>query len=64
MCVALHAEWNVLLRASWEQMGGSTLYVTCEPCHLCKVLIAGTPIWRVVYLTESNLIKEYKNAAR
>lgn len=48
-CVALHAEWNVLLRASWEQMLGSTLYITEEPCHICKNLIAGTGIWRVVW---------------
>jgi dCMP deaminase len=48
-CIALHAEWNVLLRASWEQMIGSTLYVTDEPCHLCSNLIRGTHIKRVVW---------------
>lgn len=48
-CVALHAEWNVLLRASWTQMMGATLYITEEPCHLCRVLIAGTHISRVVW---------------
>lgn len=48
-CEALHAEWNVLLRATWEQMRDSTLYCTDEPCHLCRVLIAGTPIARVVW---------------
>lgn len=48
-CIALHAEWNVLLRASWEQMNGSTLYVTTEPCHLCWNLIRGTHIERVVW---------------
>lgn len=48
-CVALHAEWNVLLRASWEQMNGSTLYVTEPPCHICRNLIAGTRISRVVW---------------
>lgn len=48
-CVALHAEWNVLLRATWEQMKGSTLYITEEPCHICQTIIAGTPIARVVY---------------
>jgi dCMP deaminase len=49
VCIALHAEWNVLLRASWEQMIGSTLYVTDEPCHLCSNLIRGTHIKRVVW---------------
>lgn len=48
-CVALHAEWNVLLRATWEQMKGATLYITEEPCHICQTIIAGTPIHRVVY---------------
>lgn len=48
-CVALHAEWNVLLRASWDQMIGSTLYVTEEPCHVCKTIIAGTKLARVVW---------------
>ena len=48
-CIALHAEWNALLRASWEQMIGSTLYVTDEPCHLCWNLIQGTHLARVVW---------------
>lgn len=48
-CVALHAEWNVLLRASWSQLKDSTLYVTEEPCHLCRILISGTPLKRFVY---------------
>ena len=47
-CVALHAEWNVLLRTSWDQFEGSTLYVTHKPCHICSVLISGTRIRRVV----------------
>ena len=54
-CEALHAEWNVLLRATWEQMRGSTLYVTDEPCHLCRLLIGGTHIARVVWPTGSYL---------
>lgn len=48
-CVALHAEWNVLLRASWAQMIDATLYVTEEPCHICKSLISGTQIASVVW---------------
>ena len=47
-CVALHAEWNVLIRTSWHQFEGSTLYVSHTPCHICKVMIAGTKIARVV----------------
>lgn len=48
-CVALHAEWNIMLRASWEQLNGSTLYITEEPCHICKNLIGGTNIARVMW---------------
>lgn len=46
-CIALHAEWNVLLRASWSDMIGATLYTTEEPCHICKSLIKGTHIREV-----------------
>ena len=47
-CHALHAEQNALLRASWDQMKGSTLYITDEPCDGCARMIAGTPIGRIV----------------
>lgn len=47
-CIALHAEQNALLRASWADMEGSTLYVTDEPCGGCSRTISGTPIARVV----------------
>lgn len=43
-CIALHAEQNALLRATWEDMFGSTLYITDEPCDGCWRMIAGTPI--------------------
>lgn len=48
-CVALHAEQNALLRASWDEMQDSTLYCTDEPCVGCARMIAGTPIARVVW---------------
>lgn len=48
-CVALHAEWNVLLRASWEQQQGSALYVTDEPCHICWSLIKGSGVNKVAW---------------
>lgn len=47
-CIALHAEQNALLRASWDQMVGSTMYVTDEPCDGCFRMITGTPISRIV----------------
>lgn len=48
-CVALHAEQNVMLRASWEQMRGSTLFSTREPCPTCRRLATGTPLSYVIW---------------
>lgn len=48
LCIALHAEQNALLRASWQDMQLATLYVTDEPCSGCMRMIRGTPIQRVV----------------
>lgn len=48
-CIALHAEQNALLRASWDEMQDSTLYCTHQPCDGCARMIAGTPITRVVW---------------
>jgi dCMP deaminase len=47
-CIALHAEQNVVIRASWSEMDGATLYVTDRPCGGCFRTIQGTPIHRVV----------------
>jgi dCMP deaminase len=48
-CIALHAEQNALLRATWQDMLMSTLFVTDEPCDGCWRMISGTPIERVVW---------------
>lgn len=48
-CIAIHAEMNVCLRASWPDMLGATLYVTDKPCPGCTRMIAATPIYRVVW---------------
>jgi dCMP deaminase len=48
-CIALHAEQNALLRATWDDMFGSTLYTTDEPCDGCWRMIQGTPIYMVIY---------------
>lgn len=47
-CIALHAEQNALLRASWMDMVGSTMYVTDQPCDGCFRMILGTPIIRFI----------------
>lgn len=48
-CIALHAEQNALLRASWEDLAGATLYITDEPCDGCWRMIKGTWIRLVVW---------------
>lgn len=48
-CIAVHAEANALLRASWDQMKGSTIYITHAPCPGCMKLIRATPIAHIVY---------------
>lgn len=48
-CIALHAEWNVIIRSSWQELQGSTLYITEEPCHICWTMIKGSGITRVVW---------------
>lgn len=49
LCWATHAEANALLRASWEEMQGATIYITGEPCPGCRKLIASSGIDRVVF---------------
>lgn len=48
-CIAIHAEGNAILRASWPDLNGGTLYITGSPCQGCWKLIQGTPLVRVVY---------------
>lgn len=55
-CVALHAEQNALLRASWDEMQGSTLYCTDKPCEGCARMICGTPIERVVCIEDDHVL--------
>lgn len=48
-CIALHAEQNALLRATWDEMQDATLYVTHEPCPGCIRMIVGTHIAKVIW---------------
>lgn len=48
LCWATHAEANALLRASWEEMQGATIYVTGDPCPGCTKLIGSAGITNVV----------------
>lgn len=49
VCIAIHAEQNVLLRATWDEMDEGTLYVSDEPCSGCRRTIGGTPLSRLVW---------------
>lgn len=48
-CIAIHAEQNAVLRASWSDMVDSTMYVTDVPCDGCIRMLQGTPLERVIY---------------
>lgn len=48
-CVAVHAEENAMDFADDDDLIGSTLYITREPCADCQVLIKKKRISRVVW---------------
>jgi dCMP deaminase len=49
LCWATHAEANAIIRASWEDLQHSTIYITGSPCPGCSKLIASAGIDRVVF---------------
>jgi dCMP deaminase len=59
MCLSVHAEANAIIRASIEELKGSTIYISgrdgesgeceSEPCMMCKRMILNSHIARVVY---------------
>lgn len=48
-CIATHAEANALLRCSWDDMQGSTIYITGTPCGGCQKLIEASGINRIIH---------------
>ena len=48
---SLHAEQNALLQAAMIGVAcqGSTMYVTCQPCHTCAKMIINAGIEQVTY---------------
>ena len=50
LCWATHAEANALLRANWEELKDSTIFITGAPCSGCHKLIMSAGISRVVHL--------------
>lgn len=56
-CRVIHSEVNLLLRASWHQMQGATLYCTDDPCEMCAPLIRAAGIARVVTPSGETLLR-------
>jgi dCMP deaminase len=49
-CIAVHSEANAIIRASWTDLPGSTIYmVPGGPCDGCKRMIEAAMIARVVW---------------
>lgn len=57
-CVAIHAEANAIIRAGRDRCLGATIYLTTEPCELCRPLILAAGIERVVYGTPEDYRSE------
>jgi dCMP deaminase len=64
LCHSIHAEANAIIRASIEELRGSTIYISgiddksrecsSEPCMMCKRMILNSKISRVVYSNGKN----------
>ena len=48
-CWSTHAESNALLRASWSDLQGATIYITGKPCPGCAKLIASSGVSKVIW---------------
>jgi dCMP deaminase len=59
LCHSVHAEANAIIRASVDELNGSTIYISgldefdeecnSEPCMMCKRMILNAKIKKVVY---------------
>lgn len=64
-CAIYHAEINAILKAckknkDWR-LDNCILYVTLEPCNMCKEIIRQSRIHQVYYLIKSNFNNESYN---
>ena len=59
----VHAELNAILNSTMS-LKGCTLYVTLFPCNECTKAIIQSGIREIVYLDDSNMIKEYAMASK
>jgi dCMP deaminase len=49
-CPAVHAEANAIIRASYDDLAGGTIYVTSAMCINCAKIIANSGLVRVVHV--------------
>lgn len=49
LCIAIHAEMNAVLRASWDDCQGATIWVTHSMCVNCAKVVAASGIKTVVH---------------
>lgn len=59
-----HAEISCIIKAcnkikDWR-LNDCTMYVTLEPCHMCKEIIKESRIKKVYYLSSTNKLINYK----
>jgi dCMP deaminase len=64
LCYSVHAEANAIIRASLDELRGSTIYISgidaknsecnSEPCMMCKRMILNSGIVKVVYSNGNN----------
>lgn len=59
-----HAEISCIIKAckkikDWR-LNDCTMYVTLEPCHMCKEIIKESRIKKVYYLSSANKLINYK----
>ncbi len=62
----LHAEIKCIMKATKKlkdwRLTGCTLYVTLEPCHMCKEIIRETRIEKVYYYLKNEKEINYKSS--
>lgn len=51
VCVAIHAEQNLIMDTTMEERTGGTIYITDAPCEGCFRMITGSGVVRVVWPT-------------
>lgn len=49
VCVAIHAEQNLIMDTTPEERFGGTVYITDKPCDGCFRMITGSGVTRVVW---------------